>query len=118
MESPTPGRVPPKQAPVFYIENMCNDGLYTAFKNTLAGVHVWVTSEGIVVSSDKVCPALNPHRKMKCKYLGHSKDLGWPKKLDNGRIIHEDMSSPSTIKWPKKKKARKRAYSWSAMKNV
>jgi hypothetical protein len=48
-------------------------------------IHIWLNNEGIISSSDSICPVKKSSR---FKYMGYSHDIGWPKKMNTGRILY------------------------------
>lgn len=64
--------------------------------------HFWIgTHEGVIMSTSNKCPLLKHASKM--KYMGTSSDIGYPKKLSTGRMLHES-NDKSRLRQRKKKK--------------
>jgi len=50
--------------------------------------HFWLGNlTGYVFSAKKECPVLNPPDRL--KYLGYTYDVGWPKKMNTGRLLQK-----------------------------
>ena len=63
-------------------------------------VHVWISRFGYRFSSTRNYPVSTMD---KMKYIGHTTDMKWPKKMNTGRVLFEPQSK--TLYGKKKKKA-------------
>lgn len=69
--------------------------------------HFWVGNiSGYIISSTPQCPTdiVNKKTKERLKYLGFSSDVGFPKKLNTGRML----ISPHGTKGEKKQQAKRK----------
>ena len=67
--------------------------------------HYWVsTREGYVMSTLKKLPVSKPMSRY--KYIGFSSDMGWPKKMNTGRLFHQASKESEIKKRKYTKKAR------------
>lgn len=72
-----------------------------SFKLQPVVYHYWVSLQhGYLFSTSKECP-LTRISKVKIKYMGFTSDLGWPKKMNTGRLLCKP--SPKSKKQKKKK---------------
>ncbi len=62
--------------------------------------HIWVGKIGYVWSTEKKCP-VKDDIKMGMKYMGYTSDVGWPKKMNTGRLLYK-----TTDKVRRKQKAK------------
>lgn len=54
--------------------------------------HYWVGNiTGYVFSTENKCPILKPTERM--KYLGYTESMGWPKKMNTGRLLKKPHGS-------------------------
>jgi hypothetical protein len=62
--------------------------IMATFQNTNVSIyHIWLGKiTGYVFSSNKSEPIKNGE---KLKYMGFTSDIGWPKKMNTGRLIHK-----------------------------
>jgi len=51
--------------------------------------YIWVNKDGFVYSSDKKFPILKQRKGYEYKYLGWTTSIGWPKKMNTGRVLYE-----------------------------
>lgn len=65
--------------------------------------HFWVGNKSGYIWALTKQYQLFPVKGERMKYLGFTKDLGWPKKMNTGRVIHK----PSSKTMRKNKKNRK-----------
>lgn len=54
--------------------------------------HYWLTKDEFIMSSSKKCPLLKHSKKHRIKYIGFTSDIGWPKKMNTGRIFYQNTS--------------------------
>lgn len=65
--------------------------------------HYWVGNiSGVVFSTSPVCPQKNPLDRL--KYIGYSEDMGWPKRMNTGRLFHKGNAKTKKALRRKRKK--------------
>lgn len=57
--------------------------------NTKNCSYIWVCKDGFIYSGDNRFPLLKKKKGYEYKYLGWTTSIGWPKKMNTGRILHE-----------------------------
>lgn len=63
--------------------------------------YIWVSTKvGLITTTSNTCPVTNG----KAKCLGYSFDIGYPKRLNTGRIIFKNYNNKS---WKKQRKNKK-----------
>jgi len=67
--------------------------------NTKTKYYFWVGNKSGYIWSCTLNYKLNPKKKERLKYLGWTHDLGWPKRMNTGRILYK----PSALDYKKKK---------------
>lgn len=68
-------------------------------------MHYWVnTKVGYVMSSTTTCPVKS--EKYKMKYIGFTEDIGWPKRMNTGRVFYKQNVESER----KQRKYRKKLY--------
>lgn len=65
--------------------------------------HFWVGNKSGYVWAMLKSYKLNPKEGERFKYLGYTSDIGWPKKMNTGRLLHK----PNAQSRKKNKKIRR-----------